>query len=340
MRLLIRLALAASGAALIPAVCADQLDLKNGDRLSGTIVQQSEHILQLETSYAGVLRLNVDSIRSIRFEPPRKLLVGAKRIVQVSDVEILRGQARLALQESGESLTVDLDSISTPAQGTRDSADRSAFTGRVNLAFEQSEGNAEKTELDLDYLLLYRRPHDRYRSEGEGEFDTNRGLRVKQDWSVNAQYDHFFTTRLYAGVVAEFKQEKSAGLDLRVATGPLLGYQFYETVERNLLVELAALRIEENYQDLPSRDGWGPGWRVRFDQFLLGERLQFYHNQRGFVASKDAAKLIWQSFTGFRLPLLMGFVGSTEMELDYDGKPALDAEKLDTTFRVKIGYAW
>jgi hypothetical protein len=49
---------------------------------------------------------------------------------------------------------------------------------------------------------------------------------------------------------------------------------------------------------------------------------------------------VWISYTGFRLPLMLGFVASTEVELEYDGDPATEAEKLDTTLRFKLGYQW
>ena len=50
--------------------------------------------------------------------------------------------------------------------------------------------------------------------------------------------------------------------------------------------------------------------------------------------------MIWDAFAGFGLPLILDFVARTEVEIDYGGAPAKEAEKLDTTSRFKLGYQW
>jgi hypothetical protein len=44
------------------------------------------------------------------------------------------------------------------------------------------------------------------------------------------------------------------------------------------------------------------------------------------------------SWTGVRVPLAGGFVGSLEYELDYDSEQAIETKTSDETLRLKIGY--
>ncbi|WP_295884650.1 DUF481 domain-containing protein [uncultured Thiohalocapsa sp.] len=44
--------------------------------------------------------------------------------------------------------------------------------------------------------------------------------------------------------------------------------------------------------------------------------------------------------TGFRVPLIAGFVGSMEYEIDHDSRPAVEAKTTDETVRLKLGYEW
>jgi len=48
--------------------------------------------------------------------------------------------------------------------------------------------------------------------------------------------------------------------------------------------------------------------------------------------------VIWNTWTGFRFPLVFGFVASTELQTEYDGDAARDADDLDTTCLPGIGY--
>lgn len=51
---LYKLAVALGGVFLcLPFVRADEVIMRNGDRLTGKVVRQSEGVLKLETSYAG-----------------------------------------------------------------------------------------------------------------------------------------------------------------------------------------------------------------------------------------------------------------------------------------------
>jgi hypothetical protein len=47
-------------------VFADQVSLKNGDRLSGTIVKSDGKVLVVHTDYAGDVILKLDAVQGIR----------------------------------------------------------------------------------------------------------------------------------------------------------------------------------------------------------------------------------------------------------------------------------
>ena len=60
----------------------------------------------------------------------------------------------------------------------------------------------------------------------------------------------------------------------------------------------------------------------------------------GFASANSSNKNLWRSWTGVRVPLIVGLVGSFEYEVDYDSNPAVEALTTDQTFRLKLGYAW
>ena len=40
------------------------------------------------------------------------------------------------------------------------------------------------------------------------------------------------------------------------------------------------------------------------------------------------------------MPLVAGFVGTVEYEVDYDSQPAVESLTTDTTLNLKLGYKW
>lgn len=58
----------------------------------------------------------------------------------------------------------------------------------------------------------------------------------------------------------------------------------------------------------------------------------------GFNAFSGQSKDLWISWTGFRVSLIGGFVGSLEYEIHYDSDPAQAAKTTDKALRIKLGY--
>jgi putative salt-induced outer membrane protein YdiY len=114
----------------------------------------------------------------------------------------------------------------------------------------------------------------------------------------------------------------------------------FESDALNLAVEAGPAALQEDFYGQPDRDSTGGAWFLRYDQLVWQDRLQPYHRQFGYVALDSEDKVLWQSWTGLRVPLADGFTGAVEFEYDYDSNPAVEAKTTDTTVRVKLGYEW
>ena len=81
-------------------------------------------------------------------------------------------------------------------------------------------------------------------------------------------------------------------------------------------------------------------WLVNFDWFIIPDHLQFYHRHNGLLSLSTAGDVVINSWTGFRLPLILGAVASIEAEVKYDGGSPATVDNYDTTYRAKLGYQW
>ena len=172
------------------------------------------------------------------------------------------------------------------------------------------------------------------------EYDRTDEITTKQDWLALSKYDYFFAEKTYFSFTYGAKQEKFAGLNLRQFVGPGIGHQFYEGKPTDLLTELGIFALDEDFVEQSDNSYWGPAWKLKFEHELIDGKLTFYHNHYAVLSAEDTDKYLWHSWTGLRFPIVDKLVGSLEYEVDYDSHPALDAEKSDTTVRLKIGYEW
>jgi len=331
-----------------PTAIADELIMKNGDRLSGDVVSRSGDALQFKTAYAGTLSISWSQIQEIRSEQTMLLKTDQDQVISSRHL-VNQDQQLLIETVDGEPMTIDQVALSeiNPEPWTLGNGYK--FSGRINLAGKRERGNNHKDELDIDGNWVFRRTQHRYRSFFNLELDSKDGRSSKNKWLFRNSYD-FFTNqawqallevkKTYYGVTVAAEADQFADLTLRLGAGPHAGYQFYEGHNMNLLAEIGFMRIHEQFQNDSDQNYWAPAWLLDFDKFVLQDSIQLYHKQIGFRGVTGPKTLGLTSWTGLRIPLWAGFVASSEFEVEYDSNPATGADKTDYTTRLKLGYQW
>jgi len=323
-----------------PAV-SDEIIMHNGDRLTGKVVRLENGELTLETAYAGTLSIDWSLVRECRLDEPAPLLLDDDELIQVA--RISRDGDRLQLRDPAvdESLTIAPDRVEVVNPEPWELGQGHRLNGTINVALQDETGNSDSTELDLDLTLHYRRRWHEFETYGQLEYDTTRGERTTDKWTLLNKYMRRFPkTSWYGAGWLRLKHDRLSDLRLRTIVGPALGYRFDTVPGTRLSTEVGPIYIAEDYYDQRDIDFWGPGLFVDFEQDLLAERLQLYVHGMGFSSVSSDSMDLWTSWAGLRVPLVGGFVSSLEYEIDYDSAPAKDAKTTDETLRLKIGYQW
>jgi len=327
---------------------ADELIMRNGDRLSGDVVSRSGDALKFKTAYAGTLSITWSQIREIRSDQAMRLKTDDDRLI--SSHHLVNQDDQLQIETADhDTLSIDQQSLSEINPEPWTLGEGYKFTGAINLAGKKERGNNDKDELDIDGNWVFRRKQHRYRSFFTLEKDNKNRLKTKNKWTFRNSYDYFRgreqalglkVAKAYYGLTIAAEQDGFADLRLRLGAGPHAGYQFYEGHKTNLLTEIGFMRIHEQFQNDSDQNYWAPAWLINFDRFLFAKTLQFYHRQIGFRGVTGPKTLVWNSWTGLRVPLWAGLVASTEFQVEYDSNPANNTKTTDYTTRLKIGYQW
>lgn len=138
-------------------VFADQVTLKNGDRLTGTVVKSDGKTLTLHTDAAGDVTLKLDAIQDIKTEA--ELHVGLKGgKTAVGPVSSADGKLEIATKTSGtvEVAREDVTVIRNDAE--QQAYDKSlhpgltrGWNGGINVGFSVARGNSETENLALAF---------------------------------------------------------------------------------------------------------------------------------------------------------------------------------------------
>jgi putative salt-induced outer membrane protein YdiY len=321
---------------------ADELLMRDGSRLLGKVVKREGKTLEFETSYAGVIKVKWDEVSELHADEPMKLMLKDESTLNAQHIKntetgILLDD-NIEADQSTESLAQsELEYINPDPWRTGDGY---KLTGHINFALEKERGNTDEDEIDIDGDLTWRFLKDRFRMFGEFERDRKNNKKTKDKWKLDNSYDHFLTRKWFAGAYLGFEHDQFADLNLRTIIGPKVGYQWFESKEMNLRTEAGPMYTDEDFDNDPDDDYLALGWGINFDKYLFGEFMQVYHRQGGLWSMDDTSDLVWNTWTGLRFPLVLGFVASTEMQVEYDSGAADEADDLDTTYSLKLGYAW
>jgi hypothetical protein len=325
-----------ASALLARTAAADTLVLADGSRLNGEVVRQEGGSLEFSTPYAGVISVQWAQVVEVMTDKPMELFLGNKELLTTQ--RITRSADGLSVETaSGPRQLVDADlAYINPEKWQRGEGYRLA--GRVNLGLDFQDGNTDKEELGLDGELKVRRQHDRLNIAGQFEKDKSAGVTTSENWLLRNKYDYFITDKWYYGGALNFESDEFADLDLRTSFGPHVGYQFFESKALNLSVDASILYVIEDFIVAPDDEYSALGWTVDFDKLVFGERFQVYHRHNGALQIGDSENLVVNTWTGLRFPLYAGVLASTEVQADYDGGAPAGVDKVDTIYRLKLGY--
>jgi len=334
------LALAITTALFIASpVLADELLMKDGSRLLGTVVKQDGSNLNFETTYAGVIKVKWAEVSELISDEPMTVLMNDKTTYKVVSAK-RTPESVITVAESGETAVYPLGEIAYINPKPWRLGEGWNWAGKMNTELNYERGNSDKDEYEADFDMTFRRIAHRVKFHGDYDREKSNDVLTDDDWRLGGRYDHFVSDKLFYGATIGLEHDRFADLQLRTIIGPLVGYEFYEGKKLNLDIAGGPMYTKENFYDADNDDYVAFGWQFNFDRYLIPDRVQFYHRHAGLLDVSETDNFVWDSWTGFRFPIYAGIVASTEIQIEYDGGAQEDVDDTDTTYNIKLGYEW
>lgn len=326
---------AAVAAALLlvasPLFAADQLELKNGDRLSGTVVKYTGETLVFTTPYSKEIPIAWAEVQSLTTDEPQwvKLSSGeyvSARFVSHGDGVHLESEK---VEGTGPIALADVVTIGVPP-GAR-------WGAEVKVALNGSQGNTETFAFGAAAEAIRETDDDRLRfggsiareskdsedtvknSRGYGYYDYHLGAHWDLGGFVTLEYDHF------------------KDLDLRTTVGVGPGYRFIDTKTMLFKVRAGLAYVNENFRNDPDDDYITA---VVGDEFrwTISESQSFYQLLDVFPSLEDGKDVLLHAEVGFRQSLYKNLFAELALIDDYDNVPPDDRKKNDFKYLFQLGY--
>jgi putative salt-induced outer membrane protein YdiY len=247
-----------SAFALCSTMFADQVVLKNGDRISGNIVKSDGKTLLIKTEFAGDVTVQWPAIDQISSSAPLHVSLANGQTV-VGPVSTTDGNLAVATTSQGtvtESKT-DVKTLRSDAEWT--TYEKSlhppltrGWEGGANVGFALTRGNSQTKNLALAFTADRKTSNDQIALYTNSVYATNDAPGAVPATTANTiqggiRYDRDLTKRLFAFVGADFQTDDLQALNLRSVLGGGLGYHAIRN-DRTTLDFLGGLNYtHENY---------------------------------------------------------------------------------------------
>jgi len=325
---------------------ADEVVMKDGSRVMGTVVSMEENRLVFKTAFAGDITIKWDQVARLSSDKPMEISLGDKKIYKGRLVQSEEGTIVLQPEkgpETGPLAMADIKTLSPPKPPPK-----WEFGGRLSLGASYEEGNTEKDTFNIDgQLELYKYPH-RFITNFEASIEKSFNVKTDDKSLANLSYHRFLTENWYLGVSGMFEQDEFADLDNFWAAFVGPGYQFWKSKDgKNLSIAAGPGYASEHYsKPQPSmggrdnRDYAAAGWSLDFDTWFFKKTIQPFFVNTGVISLEDSS--VWRTRirTGIRFPMLYQVFGSIQYNWDWVNSPADGKKEHDEAIMIKLGYGW
>jgi len=237
---------------------ADQITLKNGDRLSGKVMKSDGKTLVLHTDAAGNITIKFDGIDQISTDQDLHVgLKGGKTVV--GPVTTSDGKLEIA-SKSGGTVEAPKEDVAVIRNDAEQAAyDKSlhpgllhGWNGGINVGFALARGNSQTENLAVAFNATHPTLHDKitmYAISIYTKNDLASPSTVANVAQGGIRYDHDLNRRLFGFAGADFMADALQGLNLRSVGSAGLGFHAIKN-DRTVLDFLAGGNFtDENYTE-------------------------------------------------------------------------------------------
>jgi|HubBroStandDraft_6_1064221.scaffolds.fasta_scaffold159972_3 putative salt-induced outer membrane protein YdiY len=222
------------------ALFADQVVLKNGDRLTGTILKSDDKTLLIKTEFAGDVTVQWPAVQEVTSTQPLHVALSNGKTVS-GPVTTTDGSLAVTTSASGTVTVAKADVTALRSDTEQVAYEKSlhpgltqGWVGGANIGFALTAGNSETKSLAVAFTGDRKTRTDEIALYENTVYATNNSPGTAPSTSADsnqggARYSRNLNPRLFAFVGADFQTNALQDLNLRSIFGGGLGFHAIKT---------------------------------------------------------------------------------------------------------------
>lgn len=314
------------------SVIADEIRMKNGDRLTGEIVRMEKDLLIFKADYAGE-RLGIDwkevdcivSERNLSMElKDNEFLIGT---ISCPESELFQIENKLI----GKSIPTPLNQLL--------SVNPSTYSGVFNLGGSLNSGNTDTKSLNVATRFQVRTRKHRFTVDVKHNYAAANGEATARNSSASLKYDFFAREKVYTYAQSLTEQDTFANLNLRNTEGLGIGYQFSDTRQVSLYAEAGISYFNEDVMVGMDKRSAAGRWAAGLDWEVGPKRIMVFHRQEGYYSGSGNSAVL-RTEQGLRIPLLDNISANFEVDYRFNKFPEAGKKKSDMNVILGLTYEY
>ncbi len=268
-------------AILLPGLLpADQVTLKNGDRVSGKIVKKDGDKVTIKSELMGEVAIPWAAVTNISSDEPLVVVLPGGKIV-TGKVNASDGKLQVATASGTET------SALTDVSALRDADQEKAYqrlahpglldlwAGYFDLGFSIARGNARTDTFTTAFSSSRVTRNDKttlyfneiYSTATVNRISSETAQAVRGGWAYNRDFDG---PRLFVNVFNDYEYDRFQNLDLRFVAGGGLGFHAIKTEKTQLDLPIGIAYNRESYSTPLTRNSAEAFWGDDLNHKLNG----------------------------------------------------------------------
>ena len=329
----------------VNAANADELLMKNGDRLQGTVVSMTLGKLVFKTPYAGTITIDWDKVDRLTTEKPLEAYLRDENALMGKLTVTKDGALILQPADGSPPVPIAMAQVKTlerpkPPTGWK-------FGGNVSAGVSKETGNTNTEKYSLTANATISNLPNAVKLYAQFKKEWSKGKLSKNQGLGSATYKRFFTKKWFGFGNGTAQMDTFKSLDLlgNVAAGP--GYQLWRSRVKNLSFQIGPSYVYQKYtkpmdflNGKDQRTYFAGYWALDFDMWFFDKFFQIFHHNDILCDVEDSTNWKLRTRTGIRIPMVLKLFASFQLNYDYDNQPADGKKKNDQSGIFGFGWAF
>ena len=330
--------LALSCLPLTSSAWADIIHLKNGDRISGTIVLLDSGQLLLKTPYAGTISLDIKQISTLESE--QQFIIKQQRaddglLAQLHSSEA--GKLRLVQEDEERQIQVQDIHQLIPYQ-TQKLTNDLLWTGSLHLAADYKRKESDSDKYDLSLKTQLRHGRWRHGFDADYEHETKDESKKTDRFTGAYELDYFMTQRWFWKGKAKYTHDRMEDVRRQTALGSGPGFQFWDNALGSLSAStlLSQNRYSFSNGEREHFSSLDANWSYR--RYFLAKTLELYYQGEVGLPFTPEISYMLEHEAGLRYKL--NSWASFTLKTEWEKIRSQQGDMNDRRYLMGVGVSW